>query len=64
GLAFQLSRLARGPYEPTPIGVFRAVDRPEYGDAMSHQLLEAADRKGPADLTALLASGGTWTVEA
>ena len=32
GLAFQLSRLSRGPYEPTPIGVFRDVDRPEYGD--------------------------------
>src|SRR5436309_2931382 len=27
GLAFMLSRLARGPHEPTPIGVFRAVQR-------------------------------------
>src|SRR5437762_169331 len=27
GLAFMLSRLARGPFEPTPIGVFRAVER-------------------------------------
>jgi 2-oxoglutarate ferredoxin oxidoreductase subunit beta len=64
GLAFQLSRLARGPYEPTPIGVFRAVEHTEYGAAMSRQLLEANERKGPGDLTALLASGGTWTVEA
>jgi 2-oxoglutarate ferredoxin oxidoreductase subunit beta len=64
GLAFQLSRLARGPYEPTPIGVFRAVERTEYGAAMDRQLLDAADRKGPGDLTSLLASGGTWTVEA
>ncbi|MGA2521128.1 MAG: 2-oxoacid:ferredoxin oxidoreductase subunit beta [Acidimicrobiales bacterium] len=63
GLAFQLSRLARGPYEPTPIGVFRAVERPEYGAAMERQLLEANERRGPGDLTALLASGGTWTVE-
>jgi 2-oxoglutarate ferredoxin oxidoreductase subunit beta len=63
GLAFQLSRLARGPYEPTPIGVFRAVDRPEYGAAMSRQLLEAAEGKGPGDLVSLLGSGGTWTVE-
>jgi 2-oxoglutarate ferredoxin oxidoreductase subunit beta len=62
GLAFQLSRLAAGPYEPTPIGVFRAVDRPEYGAAMSHQLLEAQERKGPGDLASLLGSGGTWTV--
>jgi 2-oxoglutarate ferredoxin oxidoreductase subunit beta len=63
GLAFALSRLARGPFEPTPIGVFRAVERPEYGEAMSRQLLEAAERRGPADLEALLRSGGTWTVE-
>jgi 2-oxoglutarate ferredoxin oxidoreductase subunit beta len=63
GLAFQLSRLARGPYEPTPIGVFRAVQRPEYGEAMNQQLLEANKRRGPGDLTSLLASGGTWTVE-
>ena len=62
GLAFMLSRLARGPYEPTPIGVFRAVDRPEYGAAMQQQLLEAQERKGPGDLADLLASGSTWEV--
>jgi 2-oxoglutarate ferredoxin oxidoreductase subunit beta len=63
GLAFQLSRLARGPYEPTPIGVFRSVERPEYGDAMSQQLLQAQQAKGPSDLAALLRSGGTWQVD-
>ena len=62
GLAFMLSRLARGPHEPTPIGVFRAVDRTEYGAAMGQQLLDASERKGSGDLTALLGSGGTWTV--
>ena len=64
GLAFQLSRLARGPFEPTPIGVFRAVGGLEYGEAMTEQLLEANKKKGPGDLGALLASGGTWTVGA
>ncbi|MGH9030252.1 MAG: 2-oxoacid:ferredoxin oxidoreductase subunit beta, partial [Acidimicrobiales bacterium] len=63
GLAFQLSRLARGPFEPTPIGVFRAVGRTEYGEAMGRQLLEAHERKGAGDLPGLLRSGGTWTVE-
>lgn len=62
GLAFALSRLARGPYEPTPIGVFRDVDRPEYGEAMSRQILEAQERRGPGDLAQLLGSGSTWTV--
>jgi 2-oxoglutarate ferredoxin oxidoreductase subunit beta len=64
GLAFQLSRLARGPYEPTPVGVFRAVERTEYGAAMRQQLLEANEKKGPGDLAGLLTSGGTWTVGA
>ena len=63
GLAFQLSRLSRGPYEPTPIGVFRDVDRPEYGAEMSRQIDEATARRGPGDLAALLRSGSSWTVE-
>ena len=62
GLAFMLSRLARGPYEPTPIGVFRAVDRPAYGDEVDQQLAAAQARQGPGDLAALLRSGATWEV--
>jgi 2-oxoglutarate/2-oxoacid ferredoxin oxidoreductase subunit beta len=62
GLAFMLSRLARGPYEPTPVGVFRAVERPTYGDAMQSQLVDAQARQGPGDLSALLHSGATWEV--
>jgi 2-oxoglutarate ferredoxin oxidoreductase subunit beta len=62
GLAFMLSRLARGPHEPTPIGVFRAVERPVYGDEVDRQLAAARERQGPGDLSALLRSGGTWEV--
>ncbi|HEX9546751.1 MAG TPA: 2-oxoacid:ferredoxin oxidoreductase subunit beta [Acidimicrobiales bacterium] len=62
GLAFMLSRLARGPYEPTPIGVFRAIDRPDYGGEVQHQLVVASEQRGPGELTKLLASGSTWTV--
>jgi 2-oxoglutarate ferredoxin oxidoreductase subunit beta len=62
GLAFTLSRIARGPYEPTPIGVFRAVERPDYGSQVEAQLIAAQERKGAGDLTALLHSGTTWTV--
>jgi 2-oxoglutarate ferredoxin oxidoreductase subunit beta len=60
GLAFQLSRLASGPTEPTPIGVFRAVPRPTYDELVQGQLISAQERQGPGDLAALLASGGTW----
>jgi 2-oxoglutarate ferredoxin oxidoreductase subunit beta len=62
GLAFMLSRLARGPHEPTPIGVFRAVERPVYGDEVDRQLAAARERQGAGDLATLLRSGGTWEV--
>ncbi|MCU1492742.1 MAG: putative 2-oxoglutarate--ferredoxin oxidoreductase beta subunit [Acidimicrobiaceae bacterium] len=62
-LAFMLSRLAGGPYEPTPIGVFRAVERPDYSTLVDQQIDEVRARKGDGDLDALLRSGTTWTVE-
>jgi 2-oxoglutarate ferredoxin oxidoreductase subunit beta len=61
-LAFSLSRLSRGPFEPTPIGVFRAVARPEYAEEVSRQLAGAQEQRGPGDLSALLQSGATWQV--
>jgi 2-oxoglutarate ferredoxin oxidoreductase subunit beta len=61
-LAFALSRLAEGPTQPTPFGVFRAVQRPVYGDAMEHQLRAAAEKQGPGDLETLLTGGDAWTV--
>ncbi|MDP1793200.1 MAG: 2-oxoacid:ferredoxin oxidoreductase subunit beta [Acidimicrobiales bacterium] len=61
--AFALSRLARGPYEPTPVGVFRAVDRPDYGAQVGSQILDAQAKRGGGDLSALLRSGATWTVD-
>jgi 2-oxoglutarate ferredoxin oxidoreductase subunit beta len=63
GLAFQLSRLASTPHEPTPIGVFRAVERPDYGSETDRQLAAAQNRSGPGDLRALLHSRPTWDVD-
>ncbi len=60
--AFALSRLATGPHTPTPIGVFRDVQRIDYGSQVNQQLVEATTTKGPADLADLLSSGSTWTV--
>ena len=64
-LAFSLSRLipngsGKGP---TPIGVFREVDRPVYEDLMSIQLDQAVATKGRGDLSVLLGSGATWDVD-
>jgi len=61
GLAFMLSRLASGPHSPTPVGVFRAVERQEYAEAATRQMA-AAQEAGPGDLGALLRSNGTWEV--
>jgi 2-oxoglutarate ferredoxin oxidoreductase subunit beta len=61
-LAFTLSRLSNGPHEPTPIGVFRAVERPDYGSETDRQVAASVDRSGPGDLTALLHSRPTWDV--
>ena len=61
-LAFALSRLADHPDTPTPVGVFRAVERPSYGAALQGQLAEASERSGPGDLAALLRSSPTWSV--
>ncbi len=62
-LAFALARLASTVHQPTPIGVFRDVDRPEYTTEVSRQVLAASQQKGPGDLGALLRSNGTWVVD-
>jgi 2-oxoglutarate ferredoxin oxidoreductase subunit beta len=62
-LAFALAHLSERPTGPTPIGVFRDIQRPVYGEAMERQLEAATEQLGRGDLAALLNSGDTWTVE-
>jgi 2-oxoglutarate ferredoxin oxidoreductase subunit beta len=61
-LAFSLAQLSHQPTGPTPIGVFRNVRRPVYGEAMEQQLEAAVDKMGEGDLDKLLHAGDTWTV--
>jgi 2-oxoglutarate/2-oxoacid ferredoxin oxidoreductase subunit beta len=61
-LAFALSRLADAPTVPTPVGVFRDVERPIYEGEVQRQLVGAAEKRGPGDLAALIGSGATWEV--
>jgi 2-oxoglutarate ferredoxin oxidoreductase subunit beta len=63
GVAFLLSRLGMGEGEPTPMGVFRSVDRAAYDDLLREQVTRATAAAGPGDLADLLASGDTWTIE-
>ncbi len=62
-LAFSLAHLATGPTQPTPIGVFRDISRPVYGEAMDRQIDQATEKLGQGDLAKLLHSGDTWVVK-
>ena len=63
-IAFALSRLSHGPYGPTPLGIFRNVERPTYGAELDAQVAKAKEQLGEGDLEELIRSHGTWTVEA
>ena len=62
-LAFGLAHLSERPTGPTPVGIFRDIERPTYGEIMGRELEEAREQVTDDDLTALLHAGGTWTVE-
>ncbi|MBI4730140.1 MAG: 2-oxoacid:ferredoxin oxidoreductase subunit beta [Acidobacteria bacterium] len=62
-LAFALAHLSTGPTMPTPIGIFRDVERPVYGDDVERQLVAAQAKLGAGDLGKLLMSGDTWEVK-
>ena len=59
GVRFSLQR----PAFPLPIGVFRAVDQPTYDAMLGDQVAQAIAKRGQGDLTKLLRSGDTWSVE-
>jgi 2-oxoglutarate ferredoxin oxidoreductase subunit beta len=61
-LAFALARLSHDDHSATPFGIFRSVDRGDYGTLVDRQMAEASSKKGPGDLAALLRSTGTWSV--
>jgi 2-oxoglutarate/2-oxoacid ferredoxin oxidoreductase subunit beta len=58
-LAYSLARLAEDPTGPTPIGIFRDVERPVYGRAGVVRDEHASED----ELGELLLSGETWNVD-
>jgi 2-oxoglutarate/2-oxoacid ferredoxin oxidoreductase subunit beta len=62
GLAFELAQLAQRPTGPTPVGVFRSVRRPVYGEGLAQELEQAHSGAGREELEQLLHAGDTWTV--
>ena len=63
-LASALARLSHTPHGPTPIGIFRDVERPVYDRLMDDQLTRAREEQGEGDLAELLHAGDTWTISA
>ncbi len=61
-LAFALARLAESPSDPTPIGVFRAVDRPVGITEAGRKIADARSRLAPGALADLLHGSDAWTV--
>jgi 2-oxoglutarate/2-oxoacid ferredoxin oxidoreductase subunit beta len=59
--AFALSRMSQASVGATPMGVFRAVERPVYDELMAEQI-GVAKAKGEGELAALLGSGDTWQI--
>ncbi len=57
GLAFSLAKLVDAPEGPTPIGIFRDVQRPVYSRS------SAAEPASEEQLADLLNAGDTWTIE-
>jgi 2-oxoglutarate ferredoxin oxidoreductase subunit beta len=47
---------------PTPIGIFRSVERESYEDLLQQQLVDAQADRGPGDLSQLVRQAGTWDV--
>ena len=62
-VAMALARLASGPFMPTPMGVFRAVEHQEYSEEMTRQIVYSQEvAGGSGNLEALLHSRTTWEV--
>lgn len=60
-LAFLLSSM-QAPQFPSPIGVFRSVDRPTYDEGLVRQVEQAKVKQGVGDLDDLFNRGDTWVV--
>jgi len=61
--SFILSHMMDNPELPVPVGVFRAVEKECYEDALNQQIDAAREKFGKPDLQKLLESGDTWVVK-
>ncbi len=60
-LAFLLAQLDEDEF-PVPLGVFRNISKPLYGELLEHQIEEARNKLGKGDFFKHLRSGDIWTI--
>ncbi len=61
-IATMLSHMVENPSLPTPVGVFRQVNKPTYDEGVETQIENVKKTKGEGDLEKILFSGNTWEV--
>ncbi|MCZ7603820.1 MAG: 2-oxoacid:ferredoxin oxidoreductase subunit beta [Melioribacteraceae bacterium] len=62
GRSFLLAHMTDNPELPTPIGIFRQINKPTYDEGVTEQINKITEKKGKGDLEKVLFSGNTWEV--
>ena len=63
GMLAQVYAWMKHPEMPIPVGVFRALERPNYDAAANAQLDAVLEKEGKGTLEELLNSGDVWDVD-
>lgn len=61
--AIILAGMEETPGMPTPIGIFRQVNKPTYDEGLESQIEVITNKRGKGDLEKILFSGNTWEVK-
>ena len=62
-LSFILADMTYHSHMPRPLGVFLSIERPTYENEMQRQIEFAKEKRGEGNMTKLLNSGETWTIQ-
>ncbi len=60
---FALAELTMDEHKPTPIGVFRKINKNTYDGLLTKQVENVKEKLGSGDLEKLLSSGNTWEIK-
>lgn len=63
GLYTQMLAQMTYPEYPTPVGIFRRIERPSYESEVSNQIESAREQLGTGTVESLLYTDDCWTVE-